>query len=160
MNIGPILFITCAVCVAIAIYRVLISGKRERIRRPEVLAISEHAPMRSSGRIHWLGGSEFRKLITSDPEAVVFHLVDRIGLNDGCRLARQEVRGTLQQLRTMLAWIPTQSRIVVYRAYGIDSATARRLIAMAHGRELNLLSESIALPQVEGSVSAGGEAWQ
>ena len=158
MIIGLILLLICAACAAIGIYRSLMNRRIERVRRPGMLTPPERPPQRTPSRILWLTTNDFLKLIVYDHEAVVFRLLDGTGTNGRCGVTGAEVAVTMQQFKDTLPWIPTQSRIVIYRPGGIDAAIARRLTAIARGRDLNLLSGS--LPRlVEDSVAAGGGRW-
>jgi hypothetical protein len=156
MNIGQILLLMCAACAVIGIYRSLMNSRIERVPSPGILKPPERSPQRFPGRIHWLTTNDFLKLIVYDHEAVIFHLLDGTGTSDRCGVTRGEVAVTMQQFKDMLPWIPTESRIVIYRPGGIDAAITRRLTAIARGRELNLISGS--LPSlVEDSVLGGDD---
>jgi hypothetical protein len=86
-------------------------------------------------RIHWIGATEFAHLIQSDPELVIFRLIDDVFSEDEHSKPPGVVAVTLRQLGNTLPWIPCGSRIVIYRLGGISASLAGKVLAMLHGRE-------------------------
>ncbi len=155
MNVGAMLLMMCAVCAMIGIYRGLMNRreKRSKVASPHISAV--RVPHRAPPRIVWLDAIELLKLTNSDPDTVVFRLMDGSGPIGNLRLVNGEQAVTLQEFKDTLPWIPPQSRIALYRVGGIDGAIARRIGAIAPGRELLLVSGRVP-HLVEDEVSAGG----
>jgi hypothetical protein len=86
-------------------------------------------------RIHWIGATEFAHLIQSDPELVIFRLIDDVFPEDEQSKPPGVVAVTLRQLGKTLPWIPCGSRIVIYRLGGISAPLAGKVLVMLQGRE-------------------------
>jgi len=86
-------------------------------------------------RIHWIGATEFSHLIRTDPELVIFRLIDaRLTAEENARPAGV-VAVTLEQLSNTIPWIPCGSRIVIYRLGGISEGLAGRVSSVLRGRK-------------------------
>jgi hypothetical protein len=156
MNVGLVLLLMCAVCALIGIYRGLMNRKEERKCAEKTWVPGYRVPRRVPSHIVWVNASELSKLINSEPDPVVFHLIDSTGPSTYSRLVRGEQAVTLQQFKDTLPWIPQGNRIVLYRPGGIDAAVARRICAIANGREVLLLSENVPRP-LEDPVGVGDQ---
>lgn len=150
------LLLMCAMCATIGIFRGLINRREERKRaeKPGVPGdtVRQHVPSRAV----WVNATEFSKLTNSEPDLVVFHLIDGNGTRTYFKLIRGELAVTLQEFKDTLPWIPQQSQIALYRPGGIDAAIARQICAVANGREVLLLSGNLP-GQSEDPVGAGGQ---
>jgi hypothetical protein len=93
-----------------------------------------------------MNATEFSKLVNSEPDTVVFQLIDGTGPSTYSKLVWGEVAVTVEQFKDSLPWIPHGNRIVLYRPGGIDAAVARRICAIANGREVLLLSGNVHRP--------------
>ncbi len=157
MNFGAGLLLICALCAIIGIYRGVMNWRREKGFVRPILAPAPIARRSVPSRVVWLNAAEFLRLIKSEPDTVVFHLTNGTEPGSNVRIVSGELIVTLQQFKDTLPWIPLGSRLVLYRPGGIDAAIARRLIAIAGGRELRLVAENLPVA-VEDPVVAGGAA--
>ena len=148
------LLLMCAICAIIGIFRGLMNRKDQRKRSDKtgVPAVPQPVPSRAV----WVNATEFSKLINSEPDTVVFHLMDGTGTRTYFKLVRGELAVTLQEFKDTLPLIPERNRIALYRPGGIDAAIARQICAVANGREVLLLSGNL-LGQPEDPVGAGGQ---
>jgi hypothetical protein len=87
-------------------------------------------------RIKWVDAAEFGFLIRTDPDLVIFRLIDDPLLDEEQERASGVVAVTLEQLANTIPWIPSGSRVVIYRAEGIDPTLANDVAACLRGREL------------------------
>ncbi len=114
---------------------------REKTTRNVVsITVAIKPPRPAMHKLHWVSAAELSRLITSDPDLVLFHLVD--GEPSPVKNAHvpSQLAVSLQELEETLPWIPYTSRVAIYRNDGIDKALARKLSAVLHGREALLLS--------------------
>lgn len=98
-------------------------------------------------RLRWISADELVRLITADPEMILFRLVDH-----NADLGRPQgppgyLSVTLEGLREALPWIPLSSRIGLYRQGGLDSEQVGRISNILCGREVLLVSDA-AVPAV------------
>jgi len=138
-----------ALCAATAlvgflvVFRAVTVRSRERKHAKNIVNIPAETripPRAAMHKLHWVSASEFSRLITSDPDLVLFHLVDGSSQWTRSGQAPSQLAVSLQQLEETLPWIPYTSRVAIYRNEGIDPALARKLSAVMHGREALLLS--------------------
>jgi hypothetical protein len=138
----------CAACTIPVIFRAMRGRKPEgqrvikQIGTAAVTGISKTRNRIRGHRLNWIGAEELARMAASDPDLVVFCLID------GTRETRQtdivgQINATLPQLEETLPWFPAGSRIGIYRANGIDSALARKLAALTRGRETFVVSDSL-----------------
>jgi hypothetical protein len=150
------LLLMCAVCALIGIFRGLMNSREARKRAQKTRMPGDKVPHPVPFRAVWVDATEFSKLINSEPDTVVFHLMDGTGTRTYFRLVRGEMAVTLQEFKDTLPWIPRRSRIALYRPGGIDAAIARQICAVADGREVLLLAGNL-LGALEDPVRAGGQ---
>ena len=150
------LLLMCAACALIGISRGLLNSREERKRAQNSPAPGDRVEQRVNSRAVWVNATEFSKLINSEPDTVVFHLIDGTDASTYFKLVRGEMAVTLQEFKDTLPWIPQRSRLALYRPGGIDAAIARQICAVAGGREVLLLSANLLGP-LEDSVGAGGQ---
>lgn len=140
---------SCAICALIGIYKAISNHLKERPRGKRGAQAGEviRLPVRTvEPRIRWISEPEFRSLRDANPDIMTIHLLDDGEPRDNSTLFRDELCFTLPQLEETLPWIPIGTQVILYRAEGIDSALARRLRAITHGREVSVLTAPI--PQV------------
>lgn len=78
---------------------------------------------------------EFAHLIRTDPDLVIFRLLDDRSPNDENAKPPGVVAMTLEQLANTIPWIPSGSRIVIYRLGGISAPLAAKVTEVLRGRE-------------------------
>jgi hypothetical protein len=148
MELASTVVSICAACAIPVIFRAMKGRKLGRagvikqIGRATVTGISKTRNRIRGHRLHWIGTEELARMAASDPDLVVFCLID------GAREPRQtdlpgQINSTLQQLEETLPWFPTGSRIGIYRVDGIDPALARKLGTLTQGRETFVVSDSL-----------------
>jgi hypothetical protein len=103
-------------------------------------ATHRHRRMTASNKVRWMSATEISKLMTSDPDLVVFRLIDDDSPMHRSNLLPNELSVTLPELEEALPWIQRASRLAIYRPGGIDPFLERRLAAILHGRNAILLS--------------------
>lgn len=150
------LLLMCAMCAMIGILRALMNRREDRKNAKETGVPGDVVRKRVPSRAVWVNATEFSKLINSEPDTVVFHLIDGTHTTTYFKLVRGELAVTLQEFKDTLPWIPQRNRIALYRPGGIDAAIARQICAVANGREVLLLSGNL-LGQSEDPVGAGGQ---
>lgn len=149
MDIASAVVSMCAVCMAPGIVRLIKDRKAEwaAAGRDAGFVAAARIPGKVDGRrLRWISPRELAQMVATDPELVVFCLVEGPQASHAEEIPGQ-VTVTLPQLEETLPWIPAGSRIALYRAGGIDAVLARRLAAMTRGRETYALSGSLrAMP--------------
>lgn len=104
------------------------------------------SPRRMIGnRLQWINAAELLSMVKTDPEMVVFHLLDDPSNAEPKRF-ETEVEVTLPQLEEALPWMPRGTRFAVYRVNGISPELAIRLSGITEGHSALLL---------EGTMSSG-----
>ncbi len=93
-------------------------------------------------RLRWISAEELVRLISADPEMILFRLVD-----ENSDLGRPQgppgyLSVTVEGLRETLPWIPLSSRIAIYRQGGLDSERVSRISSILCGREVLLVSDA------------------
>jgi hypothetical protein len=156
MSVGFGLLLMCAMCALIGIYRGLMNHREERKRTEKTRGPGDRVPQRVPSRAVWITATEFSKLVNSEPDTVVFQLIDGTGPTRYSRLVGGEVAVTVEQFKDSLPWIPHRNRIVLYHPGGIDAAVARRICADTNGRQVLLLSGNLPGP-LEDPVRVGGQ---
>ena len=144
MEMASAVISICAVCTIPVIFRAMKgrSIKRESmITRIRITAATRNPRPISGHRLHWIGAEELARMVASDPDLVVFCLVEGLPARRHNEIPGQ-LNVTWSQLEVTLPWFPAGSRIGIYRARGIDSALARKLAALTQGRETFLMSGS------------------
>jgi hypothetical protein len=91
---------------------------------------------------------DLARLKSSDPDMVVFRLVDEKFLTEESSRLPGELDVTLPDLEEALPWIPRGNRITIYRPGGIDLFLERRLTAILRHHEAVVLSgKLIQMPE-------------
>jgi len=143
MNIGLILA-SMGVVVAIPHFTLAIVNRNGRFwgaRKRTRVAASARVPFQPGrDRIRWVDANELARLVGSDPEMVIFHLVGDDSSETVANRLPGQVAVTLQELEQTLAWIPQGSRLAVYRPDGIGWTLGQRISQILGGREAILLS--------------------
>ncbi len=137
MDITLFLFCTCSVFAAIAIVRAKIKlGKRlSHAGKRKLVTLRDTVTRRAlERRIRWIDAAELSRLIRSDSDLTVFHLIDFAPPAGLERPMHGELFVTLPQLEEALPWMPDGSRFAIYRPGGIDPALSKRLATMVRGR--------------------------
>lgn len=148
MELASTVVSICAACTIPVIFRAMRGRKPEgqraikQIGSAAATRISKTRDRIRGHRLNWIGAEELSRMAASDPELVVFCLID------GMREPRQtdilgQINATLPQLEETLPWFPAGSRIGIFRANGIDSALARKLAALTRSRETFVVSDSL-----------------
>jgi hypothetical protein len=94
-------------------------------------------------RLQWIDAAELKRLVASDPELVVFHLLDDDPGEFRTKPFESEIGVTLPQLEEALPWMPRGTRFAIYQADGITPELAKRLSAITRGRQALLLRGKI-----------------
>jgi hypothetical protein len=142
MNIASALLLMCVICALIGIYRAL-ENEREEQRRKNLLTAKALDPQRlyrGARELQRINETELKRLIGESPEPVIFCLVDTGPSKTIPRRFPAELVVTLRQFEERVSWIPSGSRVVVYRTGEIDAPLEKRISALTSGREVYLLS--------------------
>lgn len=116
---------------------------REKSRSAVSVSTSTRIPRHAMHKLHWISATQLSHLITTDPDLVLFHLVDGGPTPASNTHTPSQLAISLEELEETLPWIPYTSRVAIYRNEGIDMALARKLSALMRGREALLLSEMV-----------------
>ncbi len=115
-------------------------GSRKKIRTAATTRIPQSADKR---QLHWINTEKLMQLISSDPDLLVFHLLDDNSTEDRSSRLPGELAVTLPQLEEALPWIPHGSKVAIYRLDGIDAVLARRITMILQNREALMLSGTL-----------------
>ncbi len=137
MGIASSFIILFAVCATLLLDRAIAMRPKWAVARRGIHLVPPPAMLRNVARqrIHWIGATEFARLIRSEPDLVIFRLIDDRLPEDEHSKPPGVVAVTLEQLASTLPWIPSSSRIVIYRMGGISTPLAGRVAAILHGRD-------------------------
>lgn len=86
-------------------------------------------------RVKWIAAAELSRLIREEADMVMFRLIDDPLLEDGQSDPTSAVAVTLEQLANAIPWVPSGSRVVIYRTEGIDTSYASEVAKVLRGRE-------------------------
>jgi hypothetical protein len=143
MGIASTLVILSAVCATLLLDRAIaIRRPRWAVARTGIHLVPAPAVLRNvvRQRIHWIGAAEFAHLILSDPDLVIFRIIDGPSPDVEKGKPPGVVAVTLEQLENTLPWIPFGSHIVIYRLGDISAPFAAKIAAVLRGREALLYS--------------------
>jgi hypothetical protein len=150
-----------AIFLSIFLFSILVGLKRVLNRRRgagEAVAIrtATRGKSRDSIRkIRWIGMEELVELMGSDPDMVLFRLVDEAYHRERSSGFPGELEVNHSQLEEAVPWIPPHSTLVIYRPAGIDPSEERRLASIVSGREALLLSGGLTPELAESFEMAG-----
>jgi hypothetical protein len=156
MDIGLALGGIFAFCAVPSIFRVIKGDNRGRAyskRVIETVSVFRMPKLTSRHRLRWITTRKLKQMIASDPEMVVFCLADGVSRELHGQIPGQ-VDVTLPQLEKALPWIPYKCRIAICSAGGVSKVLARKLVSIAHGREIFVVSGP--LNEID-SITASGE---
>ena len=158
MELGFIFISMCAIFFMLQSVRAVAGGYGTRsLRRSKLNFSLDRTPSSTAKvRLHWADTAEISRLIASDPELVIFRLIEIASMRDQPQLHPGYLSVTLKELKETLPWIPHSSRIAIYRMGGIDSALVRRLSAVLQGRDVLLLKDPVP-PMISGFQMVAGE---
>lgn len=138
MGIAPYFLLIGAIGATLLLDRAIaIRRPRWAVARKGIHLVAPPAALRRATRqrIRWIGAAEFAHLIVSDPELVIFRLIEDPLLDEGNGEPPSAVAVTLEQMAKAIPWIPGRSRIVIYRVEGIDTAFAAEVASILRGRD-------------------------
>ena len=115
-------------------------GRHGAARAVTIRATNKRPRRVAANKLRWIGATELSQLMSSDPDLVVFRLVDEESRKDRSRLLPGELEITLPELEEALAWIPQGSMVIIWRPGGFDSELERRLATILNGHEALLVS--------------------
>lgn len=112
------------------------------VARGGIHLVPRRAVLRTMVRqpIQWIGATEFARLIQDDPDLVIFRLIDAHLVAEEPGRPSGVVAVTLEQLANTIPWIPSGSRIVIYRMGGISTQLATKVKRVLRGREVMFFS--------------------
>ena len=117
---------------------------REKTARSAVsISTRTRIPRHPMHKLHWVSAAELSHLITTDPDLVLFHLVDGGPTLASNTHTPSQLTVSFDELEETLPWIPYTSRVAIYRNDGIDIPLARKLSAVLRGRQALLLSATV-----------------
>lgn len=159
MQLGFMFVSMCAVFLMLQSVRAVAGGDTARRVRWARVGSAFHAASRISGRrrLHWVDTAELSCLMASDPELVIFRLVEGDSKQDWKQRNPNDISVTLNELEKTLAWIPHSSRIALYRAGGLNASLVRRLSAIMGGRDVLLLQGEVPIRTAGNSRNMAGE---
>jgi hypothetical protein len=94
--------------------------------------------------LRWIDAAEFAQLTACNPDLIIFHLIQCNTPNGRSRWLPGELVVTLDQLEQTLLWIPLGTKFAIYRPQGIGVGLARKLSAIASGREALVLAGALS----------------
>lgn len=158
MHIASTLAGMCVACAIFGIDRAMRNRNKERNGRREKTHIAATTRIPQSvdrHQLHWIDTAKLLQLIGSDPDLLVFRLLDGNSTEDRLSWLPGELVVTLLQLEETLPWIPHGSKVAIYRLDGIDAALTRKLTTILRGREALMLSGTLPRTTVKVEQMAG-----
>jgi hypothetical protein len=143
MGIAPYFLLIGAIGATLLLDRAIAMRRpRWAVARKGIHLVATPAVLRrvTRQRIRWIEAAEFAHLIHSDPDLVIFQVIEDPLLDDEHDKPPSAVAVTLEQLAKAIPWIPSGTRIVIYRAEGIDTAFAREVAPILRGRDAMFFS--------------------
>lgn len=127
-----------------------------------VVPIRRAVPPAVRESMRWISMAEFEQIHSSDPETLVFRLVDSAQSCEEATAQRGELAVTLDHVMDLIHWLPRQSRMVFYRTEGWTPQLVDQLRQVTQGRRILLLRSSTGLSlvtrdAVPGTATSGEE---
>lgn len=116
------------------------------------------SPPDDRGRLIWMEAARVLELVDSNPDIMVFRLIDEGDPRQGLTVFHGELSVTLREFENTVPWIPMGSRILVHRIGGIDPQHARSIAAGAHGRDV-LVMKGLIPAMIEKNIQLAAERW-
>jgi len=137
MEIASGFVIVFAACATLLLDRAIAIRPRWAVARRGIHLVPPPAVQRhvARQRIQWIDALEFAHLIRTDPDLVIFRLIDERSPEGEHTKPLGVVAVTMEQLANTIPWIPSGSRIVIYRMGGISASQAAKVTTVLRGRE-------------------------
>jgi len=143
MGLASGVVILFAACATLLLDRAIAVRPKWAVARGGIHLVPRSQPrLRTVPRqpVQWIGATEFARLIEDDPELVIFRLIDAHLVAEEHGRPAGVVAVTLEQLANTIPWIPSGSRIVIYRMGGISTQLATKVKGVLRNREAMFFS--------------------